>query len=181
MRVPFKVLRCSSESHKLPAANLETGDKFRPWCTDGEQTTATLELGLTRDASIGSIEVGNYGAAFIQVFASMEGFGESQMLVLLPTTTLMSMSEVKAATNRDRSKLFSHQLSRYKDHQKWKYVKVEVSQPFQPKGPIGLAYFILHDAAAEPQGQGPASRSTLQPPSSLLTVPTMPLTVPVLP
>lgn len=26
------------------AANLETGDKFRPWCTDGEQTTATLEL-----------------------------------------------------------------------------------------------------------------------------------------
>lgn len=39
-------------------------------------TSTPSSQGLTRDASIGSIEVGNYGAAFIQVFASMEGFGE---------------------------------------------------------------------------------------------------------
>eukprot|EP00668_Euglena_longa_P015015 GGOE01019062.1.p1 GENE.GGOE01019062.1~~GGOE01019062.1.p1 ORF type:complete len:819 (+),score=215.40 GGOE01019062.1:65-2521(+) len=180
MRVPFKVLKCSSESHRLPAANLESGDKFRPWCTDGDHATATLELALTRDAAIASVEVGNYGAAFIQLFVSMDGFSESQLQVLLPTTTLMSMSEVKAGSNKDRNRVFNHQLSRFKDHQKWKFVKVEVSQPFQPKGPIGLAYLILHDTAAPTPGS--TSGAVAQPSSStLMTLPTMPLTVPVLP
>ena len=93
-----------------------------------------------------SIDIGNDGSAFIELFVSRSSASDPDAwTVLLPPTLLMTPSESRSSTNRNQVKLLkSTDLNQACLNQKWDRLKIVCEQKFNRVNPFGLCFIKLY-------------------------------------
>lgn len=113
-----------------------------------EHITCILELETS--CVISSIDIGNEGSAFIEIFVSRSASSSAdQWTVLLPATMLMSPSDSRSNTNRNQVKLLkANDLNKAVANEKWDRVKLVCEQKFNRISPFGLSFIKFCSPAA---------------------------------
>jgi len=146
-----KVVSFSSEDPLFPASNLLGKGKWK--CKDeGEKQTWVL-LQLEETSSITNIDIGNAGAAFIEVQVGRLGTEADQMKVLLVASSFMSVNEARVGENTGRVRMFGlDKLAQEVAKEKWDLVKMVLTQPFSKLARYGMSFLSLSGP-----GTGPAA------------------------
>ena len=144
-----KVVSFSSEDPLFPASNLLGKGKWR--CKDeGEKQTWVL-LQLEETSSITNIDIGNAGAAFIEVQVGRLGTEADQMKVLLVASSFMSVNEARVGENTGRVRMFAlDKLAQEVAKEKWDLVKMVLTQPFSKLARYGMSFLSLSGPATGP-------------------------------
>ncbi|XP_068241589.1 DNA repair protein XRCC1 [Palaemon carinicauda] len=138
-----EVLSFSSEDPNNPVDNLLSAETFRKWrCSQescGKQATVTLKL--ERLTSIHSIDIGNNGAAFVEVLVAREGV---DFQVLLVASSFMTPGESRNSSDMNRVRMFGpDKLNKNVAEQKWDRVKIICTQPFNKTLQFGLSFITV--------------------------------------
>ncbi|NXB23471.1 XRCC1 protein, partial [Rhagologus leucostigma] len=149
------VVSFSSQDPKYPAENLLREDGIWPWlgCPKEHSRQLSVELQLERASTIGYVDVGNYGSAFLQIEVGRSSWPCDQpYLTLVPTVTLMTPADSKLDQNRSGVRMFKEaDFLELTVGQKWDRVRLTCSQPFSPCSRFGLSFIRLRT----PQKQEP--------------------------
>ncbi|XP_037372641.1 DNA repair protein XRCC1 isoform X1 [Talpa occidentalis] len=142
------VVSCSSQDSTHCAENLLKADTYRKWraAKAGERTISVV-LQLEKEEQIHSVDIGNDGAAFVEVLvgSSAGGAGEQDYEVLLVTSSFMSPSESRSGLNPNRVRIFGpDKLVRAAAEKRWDRVKIVCSQPYSKDSPYGLSFVRFH-------------------------------------
>ncbi|XP_012589111.1 PREDICTED: DNA repair protein XRCC1 isoform X2 [Condylura cristata] len=142
------VVSCSSQDSTHCAGNLLKADTYRKWraAKAGEKTISVV-LQLEKEEQIHSVDIGNDGAAFVEVLvgSSAGGAGEQDYEVLLVTSSFMSPSESRSGLNPNRVRIFGpDKLVRAAAEKRWDRVKIVCSQPYSKDSPYGLSFVRFH-------------------------------------
>ncbi|KAG8515362.1 DNA repair protein XRCC1, partial [Galemys pyrenaicus] len=142
------VVSCSSQDSTHCAENLLKADTYRKWraAKAGEKTISVV-LQLEKEEQIHSVDIGNDGAAFVEVLvgSSAGGTGEQDYEVLLVTSSFMSPSESRSGLNPNRVRIFGpDKLVRAAAEKRWDRVKIVCSQPYSKDSPYGLSFVRFH-------------------------------------
>ena len=98
---------------------------------------------MEKSSFISSIDIGNDGSAFIELFVSKS----DNWTVLLPTTILMTPKESRSNINRNQVKLFkSYELNKTSLNEKWDRLKIICDQKFNRSHQFGLSFIKLHSS-----------------------------------
>jgi len=98
---------------------------------------------------ITNIDIGNAGAAFIEVQVGRLGADPDQMKVLLVASSFMSVNEARVGDNMGRVRMFGvDKLSKEVAKEKWDLVKVVLTQPFTKILRYGLSFISLSGPTA---------------------------------
>eukprot|EP01128_Nolandella_sp_AFSM9_P012585 TRINITY_DN9423_c0_g1_i1.p1 TRINITY_DN9423_c0_g1~~TRINITY_DN9423_c0_g1_i1.p1 ORF type:complete len:254 (-),score=45.01 TRINITY_DN9423_c0_g1_i1:297-1058(-) len=157
-QLAFKVTACENENSSFPGSNLASGSR---WETDtgGE---GSIDFEFDGRYFLTEIEVGNYGAAFVEVEVS-NSRGDNSWEVLLPVSQMMSYSDSQVGAGNRRSWNFQSELSRPASTESWKRLRVSITQPFMPDDTIGLEYIRVYGQPQPLDGKPTAgdSQSTM--------------------
>ncbi|CAF1525711.1 unnamed protein product, partial [Didymodactylos carnosus] len=97
-------------------------------------------------SQIQSIDIGNDGCAFIEIFVA-RSISPDTWELLLPTTLLMSVSDSKINQNRNQVKMLTKQdLNKNTVDEKWDRVKLVCQQNFNKKITYGLKFIKFSSA-----------------------------------
>ncbi|XP_074870651.1 protein XNDC1N [Carettochelys insculpta] len=180
------VVSFTSQDPRYPVENLLHEDDIRPWlsCPQDRSRQLKVELQLERASSIGYIDVGNCGCAFLEVDVGRSSWPLDQPYVtLVPSTTLMTPADSKLGRNRSGVRMFKEgDFLTTALGEKWDRVRITCSQPFNKQVQFGLSFVRIRTprdpdpsqvAPDLPQGvpeptprlwlAGPAFRRTLFP------------------
>lgn len=137
---------------------------YKKWSSNkatDDQIECILEF--DRASQISSIDIGNDGSAFIEIFVSRSDRSD-QWQILLPMTLLMTPSESRSNTNRNQVKLLkSSDLNPECSKEKWNRVKVVCEQKFDRTHPFGLCFIKFYSS---PNSDQPST--TIESKSSIL-------------
>lgn len=137
-----KLVSYSSEDPLFPASNLLNKGKWK--CKDEGEKQAWVLLQLEETSTITNIDIGNNGAAFIEVQVGRLGTDPDQMKVLLVASSFMSVNEARVGDNMGRVRMFGpDKLSPDTSKEKWDLVKVILTQPFTKLLRYGLSFVSL--------------------------------------
>ncbi|NXK69227.1 XRCC1 protein, partial [Sylvietta virens] len=165
------VVSFSSQDPKYPAENLLSEDGVQPWlgCPKDHSRQLSVELQLERASPIGSVDVGNYGCAFLQIEVGRSSWPCDQpYLTLVPTVTLMTPADSKLDQNRCGVRMFKEaDFSELAVGQKWDRVRLTCSQPFSPCSRFGLSFIRLRTPQEQEPDPPRPSLDALFPPVSL--------------
>jgi len=115
-------------------------------------------LQLEETSTITNIDIGNAGAAFVEVQVGRLGTDPDQMKVLLVASSFMSVNEARVGENMGRVRMFGvDKLAKDLAKEKWDLVKVVLTQPFTKTLRYGLSFIALSGPAA-PVAPSPATQ-----------------------
>ncbi|XP_077999966.1 DNA repair protein XRCC1-like [Glandiceps talaboti] len=143
------VVSCSNEDQAHKADNLLRDDMYRKWksASPGQRSISVI-LQFEKASEIHSIDIGNEGSAFIEVLVGKSA-SESDMQVILVSSSFMSPVESKNNTNLNRVRMFGpDKLSKTVKDQKWDRVKIVCSQPFNKHITYGLSFIKFHSSSS---------------------------------
>ena len=112
------------------------GAATKKWRCAGEgEASAHVVLRLERACAIESVDVGNFGSAFVEVQVGRGGGEEDGAFsTLLAASSFMSPMESRNGQNAARVRMFAtDKLNRDVAAQKWDRVKVVCTQPFNKR------------------------------------------------
>ena len=109
-----------------------TGDMQGKWaCKDEGEPEAWVILQLEEMSIISDLDLGNNGAAFIEVQVGRLGMEVKDYQTLLVASSFMSPGEARLGDKATRVRMFSSdQFSATVAKEKWDMVKVVATQPF---------------------------------------------------
>lgn len=156
-----KVLGFSSEDPQFPASNLVEKSKWR--CREEGEKQAWVSLQLEELSQITNIDIGNFGAAFIEVQVGRQGCNLDQMKVvksnylsqeimntskmfkvLLVASSFMSVNEARVGDQSGRVRMFGNdKLASDVSKEKWDVVKVIATQPFNKHTKYGISFISV--------------------------------------
>uniref|UniRef100_A0A8C4VJQ9 DNA-repair protein Xrcc1 N-terminal domain-containing protein n=1 Tax=Gopherus evgoodei TaxID=1825980 RepID=A0A8C4VJQ9_9SAUR len=179
------VVSFTSQDPRYPVENLLRDDGIHPWLNSLQDRSRQLkvELQLERASSIGYIDIGNCGCAFIQVDVGRSFWPlEQPYVTMVPSTTLMTPADSKLDRNRSGVRMFKEgDFLAAALGEKWDRVRITCSQPFNKQAQFGLFFIHIrtpldpdhsHAAPAPPQvstGLEPAASPWLASPAFLRT------------
>ena len=100
-------------------------------CKDEGEAEAWVILQLEEMSIISDLDVGNNGAAFIEVQVGRLGMEVKDYQTLLVASSFMSPGEARLGDMATRVRMFGHEkLSAAVAKEKWDMVKVVATQPF---------------------------------------------------
>ncbi|XP_013394562.1 DNA repair protein XRCC1 [Lingula anatina] len=141
------VVSCSSEDKNNPAENLLKPEGKAKWksAASGEKQVSVV-LQFEKSSQVHQIDIGNEGAAFIEVLVGKSTQTSDQdYQVLLVASSFLSPIESRNGTNMNRVRIFTaDKLSKAVVEQKWDRVKVVCTQPFNKNIPYGLSFIKFH-------------------------------------
>jgi len=136
-----KVVGFSSEDHQFPASNLLSKGKWK--CKEEGEKQAWVCLQLEELSTITNIDIGNNGAAFVEVRVGRNGCDE-EMKVLLVASSFMSVNEARVGDNGARVRMFgADKMAAEVAKEKWDIVKVIATQPFNKHSKYGISFISL--------------------------------------
>ncbi|CAI8023469.1 DNA repair protein XRCC1, partial [Geodia barretti] len=168
--IPIKrVVSVSSEDESNPATNLLQGCSGRKWLTRQEEKARRAEVvvELSKRARINSLELGNFGSAFIEVHVSAAASESSttEWLTLLPSCMLMTVPDSRAGRNKTSSIVCSRdRFSATTAGLKWSFLKIICRQPYNLTSQFGLQHVTFYSDT-------PSTPLTPSPSPSLLSHP----------
>ncbi|NXI91232.1 TRPC2 protein, partial [Psophia crepitans] len=138
------VVSFSSQDPKYPVENLLREDGLRPWlgCPQDRSRQLRVELQLERASSIGYVDVGNCGCAFLQIEVGRSSWPlDRPYLTLVPSVALMTPADSKLDQNRCGVRMFKEaDFLALAVGQKWDRLRLTCSQPFSRRGQFGLSF-----------------------------------------
>lgn len=139
------VVSFSSQDPKYPVENLLNPDNQRgPWlsCPQDKSGQLKVELQLEKAVSIGYIDVGNCGCAFLQIDVGRSSWSlDRPFVTLLPATMLMSLADSKQGKNRSGVRMFKDDdFLAPASGDSWDRLRLTCSQPFTRHQSFGLAF-----------------------------------------
>ena len=100
-------------------------------CKDEGEAEAWVILQLEEMSIISNLDLGNNGAAFIEVQVGRLGMEVKDYQTLLVASSFMSPGEARLGDMATRVRMFGHEkLSAAVSKEKWDMVKVVATQPF---------------------------------------------------
>ncbi len=129
------------------AENLLKPEQYKKWLSSkGTDERITCIIELEKSSLISSIDIGNDGSAFIELFVSRSSSSKSDdWTVLLSATLLMTPSESRSNTNRNQVKLLkSNDLNKICLNEKWDRLKIVCEQKFNRLNQFGLCFIKLY-------------------------------------
>jgi DNA-repair protein XRCC1 len=141
------ILSCSNEDRIHCAENLLKPEQYKKWLSSkGNDERIICIIELEKSSLISSVDIGNDGSAFIELFVSRSSSSKTDdWTVLLPATLLMTPSESRSNTNRNQVKLLkSTDLNKTCLNEKWDRLKIVCEQKFNRLNPFGLCFIKLY-------------------------------------
>lgn len=136
-----KIVGFSSEDSLFPASNLLTNGKWK--CKEEGEKQAWVCLQLEELSAISNIDIGNNGAAFVEVQVGRQG-SDQEMKVILVASSFMSVNEARVGENAARVRMFgADKLATEVAKEKWDLVKVIATQPFNKHIKYGVSFMAL--------------------------------------
>uniref|UniRef100_A0A915I8Z2 BRCT domain-containing protein n=1 Tax=Romanomermis culicivorax TaxID=13658 RepID=A0A915I8Z2_ROMCU len=149
--IKFKhVVSCNSEDKQFPASNLVRPESFKKWkCMPGVEQAIVI-LQLDHAVKMHTIDIGNFGSAFIEVLAGhsatindpISANNNESYDLLLACQSFMSPTESRLESYCSRVRLFNS-----KEHfeaesldKKYDRIKVICTQPYNKNVGYGLAF-----------------------------------------
>ena len=129
------------------AENILKPEQYKKWLSaKGSDERLTCILELEKSSLISSVDIGNDGSAFIELFVSRSSSSKpDDWTVLLPATLLMTPNESRSNTNRNQVKLLkSTDLNKTCLHEKWDRLKIVCEQKFNRLNQFGLCFIKLY-------------------------------------
>lgn len=137
-----KLVGFSSEDPQFPASNLLAKGKWK--CKEEGEKQAWVCLQLEELSTITNIDIGNNGAAFVEVQVGRHGCDVDQMKVLLVASSFMSVNEARVGDNASRVRMFTlDKLAAEAAREKWDLVKIIATQPFNKHSKYGVSFISL--------------------------------------
>ena len=130
-----------------PASNLLSAGAAGKWLTaagrSGSPRSAEVLIELAKKSRITSLEICNFGSAFVEVLVSCGGADEC---TLLPSMMLMTVMDSRAGRSRTKTLTVGRErLSHAAMEEKWSHVRIVCRQPYsQPDVQFGLQYILLY-------------------------------------
>lgn len=139
------VVSFSSQDPKYPVENLLDPDSQRgPWlsCPRDKSGQLKVELQLEKAVTIGYIDVGNCGCAFLQIDVGRSSWPlDRPFVTLLPATMLMSLMDSKQGKNRSGVRMFKNgDFLTPASSDTWDRLRLTCSQPFTRYQSFGLTF-----------------------------------------
>uniref|UniRef100_A0A1B0GII8 Putative dna repair protein xrcc1 anoplophora glabripennis n=1 Tax=Lutzomyia longipalpis TaxID=7200 RepID=A0A1B0GII8_LUTLO len=150
-RVHLKsVYSFSSEDPAFPASNLLKNQKWRSQGVGQETEHVTIEL--EKPTTISGIDLGNESSCFIGVFVARKGQemnAENYQEILL-TASFMTPIDCRSLENVNRVRCFG-KAALVEDvvKEKWDFVKIVCSQPFNAHTQYGLSFITIYSPEEE--------------------------------
>ncbi|XP_075226141.1 DNA repair protein XRCC1-like isoform X9 [Lycorma delicatula] len=142
------VVSVSTQDPLHPAKNLLTsaiGSDIKKWiCQKKGEKDLFVTFKLKERANITNITVGNENTAIIEVLVGNDDTKEKEYQVLLPTTEIQTIHDVRAGRNKNAVHFFTT-----KDFNKdvrdklWERIKVVCNQPYDLHIRYGLSCFVV--------------------------------------
>lgn len=145
------------------AENLLKPEQYKKWLSaKGGEERITCILELEKSSLISSVDIGNDGSAFTELFVSRSSSSKADdWTVLLPATLLMTPSESRSNTNRNQVKLMkSSDLNKTCLNEKWDRLKIVCEQKFNRLNPFGLCFIKLSSPSASNEDENPSNVSS---------------------
>ncbi|XP_044879295.1 putative short transient receptor potential channel 2-like protein [Mauremys mutica] len=141
------VVSFTSQDPRYPVENLLRDDGIHPWLSSPQDRSRQLkvELQLERASSIGYIDIGNCGCAFVQVDVGRSFWPlEQPYVTVVPSTTLMTPADSKLDRNRSGVRMFKEgDFLAAALGEKWDRVRITCSQPFNKQAQFGLSFIHI--------------------------------------
>lgn len=142
------VVHVSSEDSLNPAKNLITsaiGNNVKKWlCQKKGDKNVYVVFKLKEKANITHITIGNENTAIIEILVGNANTLEKEYQVLLPTTELQTVQDVRAGKNKNAVHFFtSKDFNRDVAQHQWERLKVVCSQPYDSHIRYGLSCFVI--------------------------------------
>ncbi|ALC48365.1 XRCC1 [Drosophila busckii] len=158
----FKSVReVSSEDSLHLAANLLKQNAGKKWKTKniGEKTAYVI-LEFEEPQQITGMDIGNEHAAFVEVLVSNSGCQPDDFKEMMLSSSFMTPIESKNSSNVNRVRWFDHNsLNAATLPDKWKLLKIVVTQPFNKHVQYGISFIKVH-VTARTSTSSSASAST---------------------
>ncbi|CAF1430537.1 unnamed protein product [Rotaria sordida] len=145
------ILSCSSEDRIHCAENLLKPEQYKKWLSSkGSDEHITCIIEFEKSSLISSIDIGNDGSAFIELFVSRSSSSKTNdWTLLLPATLLMTPNESRSNINRNQVKLLkSSDLNSICLNEKWDRLKIICEQKFNRLNQFGLCFIKLYSPSS---------------------------------
>jgi len=145
------------------AENLLKPEQYKKWLSaKGSDELMTCIIELEKSTYISSVDIGNDGSAFIELFVSRSSSSKvDDWTVLLPATLLMSPSDSRSNTNRNQVKMLqANDLNKTCLNEKWDRLKIVCEQKFNRLNQFGLCFIKLYSPATDDDDEKNSNGST---------------------
>jgi len=153
VRLKFaRLVSFSSEDPLCPASSLVSGGPGGKWrCREPGEKQAWVLLQLQQLSTITAIDIGNNGAALVEVQVGRQGTNSDDMKVLLVASSFMSVNEARVGESTGRVRMFGlDKLSKEVSKEKWDLVKIIATQPFTSQTKYGVSFLVVSGPGVEP-------------------------------
>ncbi|KAF5284991.1 hypothetical protein FQR65_LT02302 [Abscondita terminalis] len=140
-----RIISFSSEDKIHGAANIMSTEPSKKWLceTEGEKC-ASVVLQLDKASVITGIDIGNEHSAYVEVLVK-RSVASNDFKVLLVMSSFMTPMESKKSVNINKVRMFTYNdLQSPERDEKWDYVKIVCTQPFNRHVQYGLSFINLH-------------------------------------
>jgi len=143
---PTHIISFSSEDKNYQAKNLLNSSDGGKWkCEKNGERSASLVMQLEKAVIISSIDIGNFGSAFVEVLVNRSARDVNDFQVLLNAAGFMNSSESRMGTSIARVRMFDRsKFSEKIASEKWDQIKCVCSQPFNKNMSYGLSFITIH-------------------------------------
>lgn len=141
---------CSSEDKAHPAANLILSANInKKWkCAENGLKSIYVILQFEKPTKITGIDIGNEHAAFIQVYVGRNGWNHEDYKEILLSSSFMTPLESRDSTVPNRVRCFKADvLLKPACDEKWDFLKMLCTQPFNKHVQYGISFIKVHCAA----------------------------------
>lgn len=155
------IVSFTSQDSKNGVDNLcDSSGNSRPWLCSMQDRSGVLrvELQMERASTIGFIDVGNLGSAFIQIDVGRSSWSlDHPYVTLLPTATLMIPADSKQGIGRRSVRMFKKaDFLSLAAEESWDRLRVTCTQPFNKQLQFGLSFLRVRtteDQTEDTSGQ----------------------------
>ncbi|GIX84526.1 DNA repair protein XRCC1 [Caerostris extrusa] len=140
------VVSFSSEDKVHKAENILKSETYRKWkCASPGEKSASILLQFEKATQIHSIDIGNESSAFVEILVGRSSDTVSDYQVLLVASSFMSPLESRNENHTNRVRMFGpDKLTQKVKDEKWDYVQVICTQPFNKNITYGLSFIKFH-------------------------------------
>ena len=143
-----KIISVSSEDSNFKAENLLSNKKWRS--SDVGESPVSVVFQLSKPSVIKSIDIGNNGAAFIEILVSRLASNTGEFKTILVASSFLSPIESRNESNLTRVRMFTgDKLNTGVAKEKWDIVKIICTQPFNKTIKYGLSFITFHSPEAK--------------------------------
>lgn len=141
-----RIVSVSSEDPLYPAESLlKSNYNDKKWkCKLPGEKQISVVIQMDSAVTINSIDVGNFGSAFIEVFVGKSS-DPDDFKVLIVASSLMTLQEAKLGENISNVRFFKEDsLAKPVALEKWDRIKLVCSQPYNKFIQYGLSFVVVH-------------------------------------